>query len=1820
MILTTFIIMSIRLKKGKYNIIWPVCVLKYCLPMICCTFFGHTFLLLISIFKCLKGTLYYFSNASCEINTLFYFNAPLSVIIILLQILLSYLTISMYYNADFIPEGNNILKKRNSIPEVIFLFCKIIIIITFGFDKESKAEHWGILFVISFITGLNVYGNFFLQQYENIILKKIHDFLSLFLFWGYLCLSISNLFISFDFQGGFYLFILGLILIIIYCVFYSKTYREFIHFNINEMGSSNDCLNFIKEYLNIIKQKEVSRDHSLILSTFIEKVEEQCTNDKCPLKSYLLSLSKGFDSYFLLLQYAQQLFRSALNKYSEDLTLKIHYSIFLLTKIKQKKNAIKVLSSVKSNIFFIDNNFKIYRCKRYIEEYNSINNLEHEEGIDINDIFQEMEYKNNVKEFRNLLSKSSSLYYEFWSSLYSSHLQGTEDFKTLNDIGAELNELIEKIDNIFGKLYEMKNNDLAVIKIYESYIKNILNDKEKYEKYNNLSMNLIMDNKIENREKDYSNFDLKIINETDEYKFLIISANHENRGTIINISLNACPITGYHKHEIIGKNMNILIPEIYHKRHNKLFNEMTEKTKTEFYENLSKKIVYTPKFEEFSAFGRNKAKYLIPFDFKIFFVQTEDSELVYVVDFAPKKSYNSTLNENEKEQMCCVLTDSNFMIQTFTPNCVEILGLNSNIINSNYDITNFIKQFNDEYQTMATNNDFSEKEKSEMKSNENSKDFNNNNYSNEQSFDKLKLKRKLIRLKYSIPRRIIWKMKKNNNNDDFENNLISSLFSPKKIYNINEIKNKSEKRLFLEVKEAFISGKHIGYYFYFKNVQINLNTSENPKKYEESKSPKNKPNLKRPSVKNIKFEEESCKSSRIYNKEEINSILNKANFSKVMFETKKRNSKVNFDLDNYHIAGTRRKNESAKRLTNIFDDHFFIGPKYIPKSNFNFLLDLENLSFKPSKNVKPCQELYNLLRYQSLEKLNIISKNHGKKENSSITSKTENSSKEYISNSKENDSYITSSQYSQSSLSDNQKNKKLNEKNKTKKGNKKGSLFDTYLISHKNNYLYLKNTINNGVSDVLEHQYYKVNIKKIKFMIYDFNQEMVINIDNEKEKKSQMEIIKENYKLNINMNEDINYPSISFTQFTKESKDKNAQNNNNKKNISNKKTEKQDMFVKEKEFEKEISYALKKKDELKSIIFFYKISFLFFVMILLMSIYEIYFIIQKYLKLKENFKLVMDAANLRYFTNFGIYYLREKILYDIDNNITGGLYNISDDNPDIYKHQINDIAKQTFMDCNSILESIIGTTLDFSNKTNYILTEQPFFMKVLFGYNKKIKNVTTNLYSAMIQIYSSFCNLLIKTDSITVEDPNLFNFIHNSFNNLGNGLYEQLQLFINELYLRQSNLIKNIIVYSCIYLVVHIIIYFMIYKSYCSIVTKKTSYIEVFYGIGLSLIKTSIKKCEIFINKINQDDENSKIRGNDDENSSFISSSDIENISFEKNFEKKKIVNNKKKSKKLKNNRKLGDDRKSKIFRIITQLSLILSYIYLVVIFCTYLLLIEKFIFNAKYLLYMQDYHNNIIELFNGYREYLFDENTIIYGLPAYDYLLKKEETFYLSNTETVNYSYLLTDVISELNNKYAELHRIGLCGYYITNFNSIEECENFLGGKNGIISFGFHILINYFIEEVRNARNYMKKLLDQKILVGNLSEEIDIHFDDTNFGLDKNKTLQFRMAAFNLEQTHSRLNIIFMNVVLQYINQARNVTINTIVDNVTNGHIKYVIIMFIYILLFLIIFFYYWIPMIRRMNTEIYKTKNMLSIIPLQILASQPNIKILLNISTSND
>ena len=656
-------IMCLRFEAGKFNILWPITILCYALPIISKAFFGQFFLLLISIFKCINGEiLYYSSLEKCEVGTWYYITLPFCCIALIVQIIISYITISLYYQPDFIYDNNDTLKKLNPIPDFIFLINKILIIIIFVFDKGQTNEHWPILIILCITTGFNAYVNIYYQNYANEIIKKLNYFFILCLFWGFLCLLISNIFLAINFSGAFYFFLCGVIIIFIYCVFYVKTNIDFFNTNFEEIHNVNDYLNYIYSYMKLIKEKEISRDSSIILTSFIQKMEDECTNKKCILKKYLQSLSKGFDSNYLLLQHTQKLFKIALNKLPTNITLKIHYIIFLTTKINQKKNAQKELSSIKINHMLLYNKFNIFRCKKFVEENSTLLNTNKHEDIDSNDIIQEIKYKNNYKEFIKLLSKSSSLYYEFWSSLYTSHLQGKEDFRKLNDIGEELNIIIEQIEKIFEKMREIKNNDLTVIKLYETYLKNILNNEEKYEKYHKISNNLITDNKFYFEDKDFANFDIKNLLNNDEYQFIIISANDDNKGTLINMSLNLCLYFGYTKDEIIGKNMCFLVPELFHKIHNKLFNEVTEKIKTEFFEKLSNNITYLPQCMEYSGYGRNKLKYLIPLNVKIYFAQTEESDLVYIIDLIRKNNlYSNDLNETleiDKNQICCVLTDN----------------------------------------------------------------------------------------------------------------------------------------------------------------------------------------------------------------------------------------------------------------------------------------------------------------------------------------------------------------------------------------------------------------------------------------------------------------------------------------------------------------------------------------------------------------------------------------------------------------------------------------------------------------------------------------------------------------------------------------------------------------------------------------------------------------------------------------------------------------------------------------------------------------------------------------------------------------------------------------------------------------------------------------------------------------------------------------------------------------------------------------------------------------------------------------------------------
>jgi WD40 repeat protein len=145
-----------------------------------------------------------------------------------------------------------------------------------------------------------------------------------------------------------------------------------------------------------------------------------------------------------------------------------------------------------------------------------------------------------------------------------------------------------KIDEDYNKLINTQTDNFEIIKLYSQFVDGILCNEEKSEICQKNSK-VVFYNKIEIHEKDYTNFDIEILNENINLPYIIISASKDHIGKIIDLSMNIIKIFGYSKNELIGKNINILIPKLFHKIHDLLLIKQFENDNLKLFDELNKK-------------------------------------------------------------------------------------------------------------------------------------------------------------------------------------------------------------------------------------------------------------------------------------------------------------------------------------------------------------------------------------------------------------------------------------------------------------------------------------------------------------------------------------------------------------------------------------------------------------------------------------------------------------------------------------------------------------------------------------------------------------------------------------------------------------------------------------------------------------------------------------------------------------------------------------------------------------------------------------------------------------------------------------------------------------------------------------------------------------------------------------------------------------------------------------------------------------------------------------------------------------------------------
>ena len=522
-----------------------------------------------------------------------------------------------------------------------------------------------------------------------------------------------------------------------------------------------------------------------------------------------------------------------------------------------------------------------------------------------------------------------------------------------------------------------------------------------------------------------------------------------------------------------------------------------------------------------------------------------------------------------------------------------------------------------------------------------------------------------------------------------------------------------------------------------------------------------------------------------------------------------------------------------------------------------------------------------------------------------------------------------------------------------------------------------------------------------------------------------------------------------------------------------------------------------------------------------------------------------------------------------------------------YVNNLYDSLQNDFFSGSDCLEKIMSIDIKLEKHN-----EEKLYSKSLnntLTVDKEIKkNVSTPYMVGISQIYSHFYYLIANKENLEFNSTEVINFLSNALNNAGVSLNEIIDVYIDEIKHRKFNQTRLTYIILIVYSILLILMFFPVKFNYTYIIFKRDSYTSTLYQINLAFIRSSLLKCENFLNQLNP---NELILNKEEKKEPIDNNDGVSN--FEDN-----LLSNEQIKKNVDNKSNLSKFRKENI-KSKTNKRLILIFVGFLLAVFLYMLIplilfnkyISKFEVMALYIYHMLHYHNNIINIYNGFNEYLFLENSTIENIHSINFLEKTINNTYDTLLEDLSYLGTNSKQIPGLFDIYTKIQKEQLC---INN----SLCDPYI---ETITSLGYYSFVAFMITEIKVKTNYVKILNEKrKEFLYNAGEE--------------------GKALLLFNNMHYDVDLMFNFVALHYIEEEVTLTVNTIFENINSKNEIYIVVYIAFFIWIICLYFFYWYPFINDAQEQIFKTKEALNIIPIDILESQTNIKNLLGISDLNE
>ena len=1818
--------------KNKSGAVWPMRLLRSVVSYIVTVLFNPMVEYFLAILECSNfdeegNPLDYYQNYNvddmqCWTNVHFTVMCVEGVLITIIFVLICTVVMTIFYEQKTSMDKEG--AKTSSYADLTSLFVKIVLIIIYSFLVWTKSYHWIVVPATTLTCFLQFYVYWterpFYEERTNIAFF-IHTGI---VFYSTVVLLLLKILENAAFDGGIFILFIGGVMVT-YIIITQKDKRfNLLLMNINKFSEGGSVFKQLRYFLELVDKSHNDRRCNILLKGYIYVHEESCTNSECPLKRYLQEIEKnkknqipgdktvisGVNNYatnininttdpttnkvidvtgntsnigvltntgtdgvvggmskkisknshmdddLYLYQYVMTMYQNGISKFSLSTTLRINYSFFLMERMNNTKKALVELKNCEKYNPSFEEEFIIFR---YCENNNAQQNDTEEEADDDEglDIVANIAYKNHFNTFKEGLTSITSIYYDFWSLLLNNAKNSDEDLIKMNEYGEKINKLVEVVKSHFFEMEKLKYNNEEVLKLYADFYQDILNNKSQAEYYRGRLRDIQGEGGLEIIN---SNDPTDTSNENIDYIFL--AGEGSQIGKIVKCSPNFCAILGYTPDELIGKNVDFIMPEIFHSYHQKLLVEKASRFKTQMTQNVRSGLTGSQKsnFKELFVIAKNKQNQAVPLSLKITLIY----EHVFNELFFIGRLYNEEMYENFSMQnpspgvppiinfnmkVCFVLTNLDFIVQYYTPNASNFLGFKMGS-SGNVDITKNITEFNND--------------------------------------DNLEMKHlskgEILCKRYAQPKMIIWKTLLN---DEASNENMNNQEDVVKKWDMkgfwtysNELSKKKETVETLE--QTILKRTRIG----------------------------NSPFV----FKRQRYKEDSFKLT--VTETSIKGTTLGYIFRFEVFENNDDNDINNFD----------EKNQELKKKENEVD----IDPYFIPQVTRKFALDTNKFGFyskeegigeeeeeeEEEEKEKEEKNWHEKLKKLAEEKINKFKQRQKDIENAEEESEEDDDEENSHYNEEEdNEESEIHPSYSKKVTLNKQSSIMSNESgHMSKQGTlnpiSKDILLKQESLTNNTNSKKDETLISNAQSISINPQppvqkvnydvdYYHVkDLNNMRFLIYDFKKGRLVDVPKIK-RESQVEYRKKE-----------GIPNFLG----------NPQKEKIERDINNDDDEQENETAEV----KRIEYALQKEQFQPEIVKLKWTSLCIYIVIMAISIILLYLIISDYKEINENISMINNSRILQTDLLLGLYYIRELTLLSMNNKNESEKYKTHLYDEEYMLKNISKTLNELFDRCALLERNLQSTKIHWSKNRENILIKSNTIVSILDELKEELKiiYVESKSFGALTELLGNLFEVGNKK-ALDIYQTNRNVYFYTT--NVYYPLLDILKQYTNNILYQLNDSIKQfknnfllIIIFSIIILLIG---GFVIKIILDKITRRKSGYLEVFFQIDDRVCRRALEKCDKYSKSLNQ------VQGGDED------SINSENNSFiKKNIKQEKKINDI-------THKNIKPSNKKTCINIKTTIEIIFLILF---VFLFYLVVIIIFQQNLDKMNNYSELYNILslegIEyqsLFDIMREYFFDYKAKT-GTTSFENILESNLEKIYENMKKYDQKFSYDDLPSKFKKKYLEIVTNDLCNYaddLFIKYNKTEFNYNYISKNNytcdelaeNSTKYGLDLLVSNYLYELRVQKRYFDIIL-QKAQNENYTYNNTLYGNDNYFkklleeNMNKENYNEEKYEELNPFQIYNEEHVFKLSMIRRYLllpiyNDTLNNFYTSMKDFWSTSYNIFLSIMIVFLLLTTAFYLAYWLPSIYLQDESIYKTKNMLAIIPKDVLSTIPGINKLLNL-----